>query len=235
MNISGKKIIIFGGTSGIGEAATKIMSEKGAAEIIAISRNPDKMTNVPENVTLEKIDVLDEEALKSFFKNQGEFDVLINCATGGTRAVGPFLKMDLEGYRSSFAKLWGYTNVVRYGTEYLTNNGNIVLVSGSPARKCRPGQIAISSVGGAVEAFARGIAPEIAPKRINIVSPGVIDTPMSPLTGNEREEFYKNATQNNLIPRAGTSEEVAKGIIFAIENEFITGTTIDVDGGWLTS
>ena len=89
------------------------MSEKGAAEIIAISRNPDKITNVPENVTLEKIDVLDEEALKSFFKNQREFDVLINCATGGTRAVGPFLKMDLEGYRSSFAKLWGYTNVVR--------------------------------------------------------------------------------------------------------------------------
>ena len=59
MNISGKKIIIFGGTSGIGEAATKIMSEKGAAEIIAISRNPDKMTNVPKNVNLKKIDVLD--------------------------------------------------------------------------------------------------------------------------------------------------------------------------------
>ena len=110
-----------------------------------------------------------------------------------------------------------------------------MLVSGSPARKCRPGQIAISSVGGAVEAFARGIAPEIAPKRINIVSPGIIDTPMSPLQGNERDEFYKNATQNNLIPRAGTSEEVAQGIIFAIENDFITGTTIDVDGGWLTS
>ena len=235
MNISGKKIIIFGGTSGIGEAATKIMSKKGAEKIIAISRNPDKMTNVPENVTLKELDVLDEAALKTFFKNQGEFDVLINCATGGVRAVGPFLKMDLEGYRSSFAKLWGYTNVVRYGTEYLNKSGNIVLVSGSPARKCRPGQIAISSVGGAVEAFARGIAPEISPIRINIVSPGVIDTPMSPLKGKERDNFYKNTTKNNLIPRAGTAEEAAKGIIFAIENEFITGTTIDIDGGWLIS
>ena len=235
MNISGKKIIIFGGTSGIGEAATKIMSKKGAKEIIAISRNPNKMTNIPENVTLKELNVLDEEALKTFFKSQGKFDVLINCATGGTRAVGPFLKMDLEGYRSSFAKLWGYTNVVRYGTEYLNKSGNIVLVSGSPARKCRPGQIAISSVGGAVEAFARGIAPEISPIRINIVSPGVIDTPMSPLKGKERDNFYKNTTKNNLIPRAGTAEEVAKGIIFAIENEFITGTTIDIDGGWLIS
>ncbi len=235
MNISGKKIIIFGGTSGIGEAATKIMSKKGAKEIIAISRNPNKMTNIPENVTLKELNVLDEEALKTFFKSQGKFDALINCATGGTRAVGPFLKMDLEGYRSSFAKLWGYTNVVRYGTEYLNKSGNIVLVSGSPARKCRPGQIAISSVGGAVEAFARGIAPEISPIRINIVSPGVIDTPMSPLKGKERDNFYKNTTKNNLIPRAGTAEEVAKGIIFAIENEFITGTTIDIDGGWLIS
>ena len=90
MNISGKKIIIFGGTSGIGEAATKIMSEKGAAEIIAISRNPDKKTNVPKNVTLKKIDVLYEESFKAIFKNQGKFDVLINCATGGARAVGPF-------------------------------------------------------------------------------------------------------------------------------------------------
>jgi NAD(P)-dependent dehydrogenase (short-subunit alcohol dehydrogenase family) len=143
--------------------------------------------------------------------------------------------MDLDGYKASFDKLWGYTNVVRYGTKYLKDNGNIVLVSGSPARKCRPGQIAISSVGGAVEAFARGIAPEIAPKRINIVSPGIIDTPMSPLQGKERDDYYKNTTNSNLIPRAGSPDEVATGIIFAIENEFITGTTIDIDGGWLIS
>ena len=77
MNISGKKIIIFGGTSGIGEAATKIMSEKGAAKIIAISRNPDKMINVPKNVTLEKLDVLNEETLKSFFKKISYFDFLV--------------------------------------------------------------------------------------------------------------------------------------------------------------
>ncbi len=189
----------------------------------------------PKNVKLEKLDVLDENNLKVFFKNKGSFDVLINCATGGSRAVGPFLEMDMEGYKKSFAKLWGYANVVRYGTEYLNKKGSIVLVSGSPARKCRPGQIAISSVGGAVEAFARGIAPEISPIRINIVSPGVIDTPMSPLTGTERDNFYKNNTMNNLIPRPGTSDEVAKGIIFAIENDFITGTTIDIDGGWLIS
>ena len=234
MDINGKKAIVFGGTSGIGLSATQMLSDKGA-HVIALSRNPDKLKTVPKNVTTKKMNVLDRDALEKFFQEVGEYDILVNSATGGTRAVGPFLSMDLDGYRASFDKLWGYTNVVRYGTKFLKDNGNIVLVSGSPARKCRPGQIAISSVGGAVEAFARGIAPEIAPKRINIVSPGIIDTPMSPLQGKEREDYYKNTTNNNLIPRAGNPDEVATGIIFAIENEFITGTTIDIDGGWLIS
>ncbi len=234
MDINGKKAIVFGGTSGIGLSATQMLSDKGA-HVIALSRKPEKVRNVPKNVTTKKMNVLDRDALEQFFQEVGEYDILVNSATGGARAVGPFLSMDLDGYRASFDKLWGYTNVVRYGTKYLKDNGNIVLVSGSPARKCRPGQIAISSVGAAVEAFARGIAPEIAPKRINIVSPGVIDTPMSPLQGKEREDFYNNTTKNNLIPRAGTPDEVATGIIFAIENEFITGTTIDIDGGWLIS
>ena len=234
MDINGKKAIVFGGTSGIGLSATQMLSDKGA-HVIALSRNPDKLKNVPKNVTTKKMDVLDRDALEKFFQEVGEYDIIVNSATGGARAVGPFLSMDLDGYRASFDKLWGYTNVVRYGAKFLKDNGNIVLVSGSPARKCRPGQIAISSVGGAVEAFARGIAPEIAPKRINIVSPGIIDTPMSPLQGKEREDYYKNTTNNNLIPRAGTPDEVATGIIFAIENEFITATTIDIDGGWLIS
>ena len=234
MNIDGKKAIVFGGTSGIGLSATQMLSDKGA-HVVALSRNPEKLQNVHKNVVTKKMNVLDRDALEQFFQEVGEYDILVNSATGGARAVGPFLSMDLDGYRSSFDKLWGYTNVVRYGTKYLKDNGNIVLVSGSPARKCRPGQIAISSVGGAVEAFARGIAPEIAPKRINIVSPGIIDTPMSPLQGKEREDYYKNTTNNNLISRAGTPDEVATGIIFAIENEFITATTIDIDGGWLIS
>ena len=128
----------------------------------------------------------------------------------------------------------GYTNTVRLGLNQLSKNGCIVLVSGSPARKCKPGQIALASVGGA-EAFSRSLASEIKPIRINIVSPGIIDTPMVALEGKDREDFYKNATKDNLIPRAGKADEVSQAILFAIQNDFITGTTIDVDGGWLNS
>jgi len=118
---------------------------------------------------------------------------------------------------------------------YQCSSGAIALVSGSPARHCKPGQIAISSVGGAVEAFVRGLAKEIAPKRINTISPGLIDTPMWGNKSAEQEAKYKTLTEKNLIPRVGTAEEVAKGILFSIDNDFVTGSTIDVDGGVLLS
>ena len=94
--------IIFGGTSGIGLSTVKMLSEKGASKIIAISRNPEKVSEIPDNVELVKLDVLDENGLKTFFDKQGEFDILVNSATGGARALGPFLNMDMEGYRNSF-------------------------------------------------------------------------------------------------------------------------------------
>ena len=79
--------------------------------------------------------------------------------------------MDINGFKGSFDKLWGYANVVKYGVPCVNDNGCIVLVSGSPARQPKPGQIALSCVGGAVEAFTKMLASEIAPKRINVVSP----------------------------------------------------------------
>ena len=105
------------------------------------------------------------------------------------------------------------------------------MVSGYPARKWRPGTIAIGSVGGSVEAFTKLVANEIAPIRINGVSPGLIDTPMSPLQGEARETYYQSGSAEHLIKRAGTADEVASAIIFLLQNEFVTGTIVDVDGG----
>ncbi|HUS96258.1 MAG TPA: SDR family oxidoreductase [Hyphomicrobiaceae bacterium] len=234
MDVSGKKAIVFGGTSGIGLATTKRLAALGC-RVLAVSRNPDRAGDVPSGVTLAKCDVLDREALSKLFADYAPFDILVSAATGGTRARGPFLEMDLDGYQASFAKLWGYANVLRLGTRHMPENGTIVLVSGSPARRSKPGQVAIASVGGAVEALVRAVAPEIAPLRLNVVAPGTIDTPASSLTGEERKARYAKMTANNLVPRAGTADEVAQGILFVIQNDFVTGTTVDVDGGWLQS
>ncbi len=234
MDVAGKKAVIFGGTSGIGLAAAKQLIALGA-KVIAISRNPDKAGDVPAGITLKKCGVLDRDAVQALLKECAPYDILVSAATGGARAIGPFLEMDMDGYKASFDKLWGYANVVRFGAEHLSNDGSIVLVSGAPARRTKPGQVAIGSVGGAVEALVRAIAAEIAPKRINVVSPGTIDTPIVAAQGEERASFYSKATAANIIPRAGTADEVAQGILFLIQNDFVTGTTIDVDGGWLLS
>jgi NAD(P)-dependent dehydrogenase (short-subunit alcohol dehydrogenase family) len=234
MDVSGKKALVFGGTSGIGLATVERLVAKGA-KVIAMGRSPDKASDLPAGATFRQVDVTDRDAMDALFKEEAPFDILVSAATGGARAAGPFLQMDLDGYQGSFAKLWGYANVLRYGCEHLSANGAAVLVSGAPARKAKPGQVAISSVGGAVEALVRAVAPEIAPKRLNLVSPGTIDTPMFGPDDDNRKKFVAGATAGNLIPRAGEPDECAQAIMLVIENEFMTGTTVDVDGGWLLS
>ena len=232
MDVKDKRAVVFGGTSGIGLAAARQLAALGA-EVVAISRDPSKAGDPGQGIRLEQCDVRDEAGLQQLFERLKPFDILVSAATGGRRAAGPFLEMDMAGFRASFDKLWGYANVVRYGAPHLAEHGCIVLVSGAPARRTKPGQIALGAVGGAVEQFARGVAPELAPRRINVVSPGTIDTPMVTLSGGERRAAYERMTKNNLIPRAGTADEVAQAIVFAVQNDFVTGTTIDVDGGWL--
>ena len=200
-----------------------------------MGRDETKQSVLPEGVAFRQCDVRDRDAVSTVFKEFAPFDILVSAATGGDRAIGPFAQMDLDGYMGSFDKLWGYANVVRNGLEHMSDDGSIVLVSGSPARKCGTGQVALSSVGGAVEALSRAVAKEISPKRINVMSPGLIDTPMVPKEGQEREDHYAALTGNNLIPRAGTPDECAQGILFLIQNDFVTGTTLDVDGGIILS
>ncbi len=233
MQVQGKKALVFGGTSGIGLATTIKLRDAGA-EVVAISRDPSKAGDI-EGVTLKGCDVLDREALVALFAELAPFDILISSATGGGRALGPFLEMDLDGYKGSFDKLWGYSNCVRLGAEHLAADGTIVLVSGSPARRAKPGQSALGSVGGAVEQFVRAVAAEIVPRRINVVSPGVIDTPMFGPDKDQRSQMLAGATAKHLIQRPGSAEEVADGIMFVVQNDYVTGTTIDVDGGWLLS
>jgi len=234
MNISTKKALVFGGTSGIGLATVQQLVALGA-EVVALGRDESKAAALPDAATFRQCDVRDREALAAIFAEFSPFDILVSAATGGSRAIGKFAEMDMDGYMGSFDKLWGYANVVRFGVEHLSDNGAIVLVSGSPARRCGEGQVALSSVGGAVEALSRAVAKEIAPRRINVMSPGLIDTPMVPLAGEERKAHYEKLTGNNLISRAGTPDECAQGVIFLIQNDFVTGTTLDVDGGILLS
>ncbi|MFK7734436.1 MAG: SDR family oxidoreductase [Pirellulaceae bacterium] len=235
MEMESKKVVVLGGTSGIGLSVVQQLAAN-KAEVVAVSRNPDRARgDIPDDVVLVSCDVRDEGAMSQMFADLAPFDALVCTATGGERSVGPFLEMEMAGYKASFDKLWGYANAVRYGAPHLTDLGSMVLVSGAPARRAKPGQVSLASVGGAVEAFVRTIAPEIAPKRINVVSPGLICTPMFGESKEQQQATLSGPTASHLIPRPGEASEVAQAILFLLQNEFVTGTTIDVDGGWLLS
>jgi len=242
VELEGSRALVLGGTSGIGLAVVEQLAA-GRASVVAASRsvaNRERAAaalrsrrSLEERVSFAAVDVLDRSALAQLFESSGPFDILVSAATGGERAMGPFLEMDPDGFQGSFRKLWGYLNAVQLGARALSERGAIVLVSGSPARRCRPGMSAISTVGNAVEGFVRAVAPELAPRRINVVSPGIIDTPMFSPQGEARARFLQSATGRQPIPRAGTADEVARAVLFALENDYVTGTTIDVDGGAL--
>ena len=215
MNLQGKKALVFGGTSGIGLATIKMLQAEGAS-VVAISRNPDKAGDIA-GVELAACDVRDEAALVNLFAAHAPFDVLISAATGGERAAGPFLQMDLAGYRASFDnRVIPMCDSVQNTSAMMATLCRIC----APARRAKPGQAAIASVGGAVEQFVRAVTAELAPKRINVVSPGVIDTPMFGNDADARAKMLGGATAKNLILQA--PRRSAEGIMFVVKSDFVT-------------
>ena len=233
-SLQNQNVVIIGGTSGIGLAAAIIANSAGA-KVWAASRSEDRIKLCRANhngIYFSQLDTHDVEGLKSLFDSVGNIDHIIAAATGADRTIAPFMDQTHEQFSEAFNKFWGYTHVARQGIPYLSEKGSLTLVSGSPARKYGPNMSALGCTGGAVENLSRFLAAEIAPKRVNVIAPGTIDTGMwDALPAERREAMYESAGSRVPLGRVGTSEEVASSIIHVMTNPYITGATIDVNGG----
>lgn len=236
-NLVGKNIVIIGGTAGIGLAAA-VAAEAGA-NVWAAGRSEShiKVAKAVANGAFQvrQADTHDADSMEATFKEVGTIDHLVSAAVGGERTLKPFLEQTEEQFKAAYDKLWGYGKVVRTGAPFLAADGAITLVSGSPARKIKPAQSPLSCVNASVENLVRCLAVEMAPIRVNAVSPGTVDTAMFDFMGENKEKNLAGMTASHLIKRAGTTEEVAQGIMFVMQNGFVTGTTVDVDGGRILS
>ena len=237
-NLAGKNVVIIGGTAGIGLAAAQAAAAAGA-NVWAAGRS-EKHIEAAKQVAkgsfeVRQADTHDGAALEAIYKEAGSIDHLVSAAVGGERTLKPFLEQTEEQFKAAYDKLWGYAKVVRTGAPYLAKDAAITLVSGSPARKIKPSQSPLSCVGASVENLVRCLAVEMAPVRVNVVSPGTIDTAMYEWMGDDKQNNLAAMTEPHLINRAGTAAEVAEGILFVMQNGFVTGTTVDIDGGRILS
>lgn len=235
VDLTGTFTAVIGGSTGVGLETARLTAEAGGRVAIT-GRNRDKLERakaaIAGDVSIHPFDGRDSDAMAAFFDEIGPLDHLVlTMNTGG--GMAPLTELDDARFRMVFDnKFWPYVNAVRHAMTSLTETGSVVLVTGAAARKAVPGATGIAATNGALMAMLGPLTLELAPRRINAVSPGVIDTPYwETVTEDRRDALFEMAANQLPVGRVGTPEEVAEAVLFAMTNRFTTGAIIDCDGG----
>jgi NAD(P)-dependent dehydrogenase (short-subunit alcohol dehydrogenase family) len=232
MQLAGKKVVVVGGSSGIGLATAELARREGADVIIA-SRSAAKLDPVAKRLNAIAIptDVTDDKSVADLFKSCGPVDHVV--VTAAQLKSGPFKTVPLDDVRSTMeGKFWGAWRVAR-AAEF-RSGGSLTLVSGFLSMRPRPNSAIVSAANAAIESLSRALALELAPLRVNCVSPGIIDTPIRAAMPEEaRKEMLAKTAASLPVGRVGLGEDVAHQIVACMTNGFMTGSTIYLDGGAL--
>ena len=230
-SLNGKTIIVIGGSSGIGASVARAAAERGAKVVVAGRR---LTSALHDGIRSEPVDVSDSASLQRLFETVGRFDHLV-YTSGPSVNAKTLVDTDLDDAQANFnVKLWGALRTIQQALPFLHERGSISLTSGQLGRKLVPGQFIKIGINAATEALGKQLAKELAPRRINVISPGVIDTPAYAGLGEEqRLAMFAKAGAALPVGRIGQAQEVAAGYVLAMENGYMTGAVIDIDGGGL--
>jgi NAD(P)-dependent dehydrogenase (short-subunit alcohol dehydrogenase family) len=234
MQLTGKKVVVVGGSSGIGLSTAEIAKREGADVIIA-SRNAARLDAVADKLNAIAIptDVTDDKSVGNLFRSAGPVDHVV--VTAAQLRTGPFKTVSMDDVRSTVeSKFWGAWRVAR-AAEFCAG-GSLTLVSGFLSVRPRPNAAIVSAANAALESLSRALALELAPVRVNCISPGIIDTPIRAAMPEEaRKEMLSKAAASLPVGRVGVGEDVARQIVACMTNGFMTASTIYLDGGALVT
>jgi NAD(P)-dependent dehydrogenase (short-subunit alcohol dehydrogenase family) len=240
--LGGQRVIILGGTSGLGLAAAKAAALAGANVVVASSRQSsvDSATRQLEalpthaNVHGHVVDLAGELAIRDFFDTVGDFDHLVYTA-GEAIQLGELASTDLTQARDYFTvRLWGAAAAVKYATPHISRGGSIVLTSGIAGRRPRAGWALGAMICSAIEGLTRAMAMELAPVRVNAVCPGVVRTPLwRDMSDADRDGLFRSAGAALPVGRVGEAEDIAEAYLFFLREKYATGHVLVVDGGGL--
>jgi len=234
MILSGKKVVVVGGSSGIGLSTAELAKREGA-EVIIASRNAERLNAAAANLGVKAIaaDVTSDKSVEDLFRACGPVDHVV--VTAAQLKTGPFKTVPMEDVRATLeGKLWGAWRVAR--SAQIRAGGSLTLVSGFLSIRPRPNSAIVSVANGALESLARALALELAPVRVNAVSPGIIDTPIrAAMPEAARNDMLAKTAAGLPVGRVGVGEDIARQILAFMTIGFMTGSIVYLDGGALVT
>ena len=235
MSLQNRRIVILGGTSGLGFATAEAAARDGARVVIASSsrdRVDSAVAALPAGTEGFVVDVSRDDDIADFFRTVGAFDHLVFTA-GESLTLDPLSTMRLDAAREAFTRrYWGALSAVKHGRGVIRSGGSIVLTTGTAKNRPQAGWTVAASICGAIDALTRALAIELAPIRVNAVSPGVVRTPLwNNITDAGRETFYRSVGDALPLGRVGEASDVAEAYLYLMRDAYVTGQVITVDGG----
>lgn len=232
MALQDKRVVIIGGSSGMG-LATAIEASRQGAQIVIAGRSLNKLEKAqaainPETTQIYQLDNRKEEEVQAFFEQVGSFDHLFT--PGASYTLGS-ITMDTEQAKSPFeGKFWPQYFAAKHAVPHIAKSGSIVLMSGAYSQRPLGPGAAYGACNGAIESLGKALAVELAPVRVNVVSPGTIwrDGP----EGELRAQAFENYKEVTLLHRVGLNEEVAHTVLYLMTNQYTTGSVLYPDGGY---
>lgn len=233
--LNGKRVIILGGSTGIGFSTAQAAAAEGA-KVVIVSGNQGRidkaLSRLPEGTEGYAVDLAHEENIKSFFQQIGNFDHLVYTAAENLN-LNNIGETDIDAARKFLnLRYWGAYAAVKYGVPFINEGGSVNLTGGTAGTRPAKGWTIASSICGAIEGLVRALAVELAPIRVNAVVPGVIDTNLwDSLDPAAKEGLYNWAADTLLLNRVGHPEDVALGFVYLMKQSFGTGQNLVIDGG----
>ena len=234
ISIRDKKVVVIGASSGIGRALAKLCAKKGAI-VHLVSRSEDKLNQVRDeigqNAFVHSMDMLDEESVNQTFASIGEFDFMtVSAVADETKLMRPVKSMSTDIAQRGMEKFWGTFNCCRAASNHIAKDGAIVVTSSIAINKpSKSGASVMNAASAAVNVFAKALALEIAPIRVNVIAPGVVGTGV--WSEKEREGYEQWGKDSLPVGHLGKAEELAYAYYSLLTNTYITGSTLAVDGG----
>jgi NAD(P)-dependent dehydrogenase (short-subunit alcohol dehydrogenase family) len=231
-SLSNQRVLVIGGSSGIGFSTAAAAVDAGAALTIA-SRNQKKLDSAAaklgSSVKIRVLDIGDDNLLEHFFQQEQPWDhVVVSAAqTKG----GPVRSLGLtDALAAMDSKFWGAYRVARAAR--IKEDGSLTLISGFLSERPSGTAVLQGAINAALESLVRGLALEFAPIRVNAVSPGVIETPIwDDLPFEKRKALFESTASHLPAGRIGQPQDIANAVLFVMTTSFVTGSTVRVDGG----